>query len=328
MQRVLLTGVLLATWTGAAPAAATEYFKETVKDFGTTPRGPVLVHYFTVTNTSGQPVDIGQPRVSCGCVSASVLKNRLAAGEATAVVAQMDTRRIPQAGVVKSVIVYVPFLSPVHEEVHLRVQAIARDDLVLSPETLALGTVRAGQGGKASVKVTLFNQPGWKVTDATSSGAYVKPVVKEVDRQATQVTYEVTATLDSKCPVGNWTADVWLTTNAPGAEKLRLPLNVNVVSPIVVKPDAVAFGDVAVGASAEQRVILQATSPFGIKEIKGADGVVEVSKVADGARPVHILKLALSPKKAGAISQSLEIVTDSKEMPTITVPLTARVVQP
>lgn len=328
MQRVLLVGLVVLGWAGATQAAATEYFKETVKDFGTTPRGPVLVHYFTVHNTSGQAVDIGQPRVSCGCVSATVLKSRLGPNESTAVVAQMDSRRIPQAGVLKSVIVYVPFLSPIHEEVHLRVQAIARDDLVLSPETLALGTLRAGQGGKATTKVTLFNQPGWKISDATSSGAYIKPEIKEVDRQATQVTYEISATLDSKCPVGNWTADVWLTTNAPGVEKLRLPLTVNVVSPIVVKPDVVVFGDVKVGASAEQRVILQATSPFDIKEIKGADGLVEVAKVAEGPRPVHILKLSLSPKKVGAVLQSLEIVTDSKEMPTITLPLSARVVQP
>ena len=78
-----------------ASAGARDYFTEFEKDFGTSPRGPVLQHYFIITNTTTQPLSIGNARVSCGCVAAQVLQNNLAPGQSTAVLAAMDTRRIP-----------------------------------------------------------------------------------------------------------------------------------------------------------------------------------------------------------------------------------------
>jgi hypothetical protein len=322
MHRVLLAGLMTLVAIGTARAGANSYFTETFKDFGITPRGPMLVHYFAVKNTSSQPVTMGQPRVSCGCVSATILKPQLAPGESTAVVVYMDTRRIPQAYVTKSVTVYVPFLSPVLEEVSLRVQAIARDDLVLTPDTLAIGTVRKGEGGKATVRLTLHNDPNWQVTEATSSGAYVLAAAKQLSRAGSEVSYEVTATLKPDCPVGNWTADVWLKTTTPGMEKLRVPVTVTVIAPIAVNPEAVTFGTVKVGATGEQKVILQGTQPFKVTDVKKPAGV-EVSGVTEAARPVHVLRLTYTPKDAGAANGTIEFVTDHKEQPKVTVPWTA-----
>jgi hypothetical protein len=324
MHRALLAGLCGLLATAAAQAGVGDFFPDPSKDFGITPRGPVLRHYFTVKNTSSEPITLGQPRVSCGCVSAGLLKSQLAPGESTSVVADMDTRRIPQANVVKQVIVYVPvFGRQFVQEGQLKVQAIARDDLVMSPEVLAFGTVRKGQGGKATARVTFYSDPNWQVTEASSAGAYVKAEVKQAHRQGNEVSYEVTATLDPGCPVGDWTADVWLKTATPGMEKLRVPVRVTVVSPIVVNPEEVRFGEVKVGEPAEQRVILQGVQPFKVLEVKGAEGEVSVDKVADGARPVHILKVKVTPKAAGTWSKVLEIITDHKEQNKVIVPLTA-----
>lgn len=329
MVRAMLTGLLVLAAAAAAQAqgGASAYFTETVKDFGATPRGPVLVHYFTITNKSPNPITLGTPRVSCGCVSAAVVNNKTVVqpGDTTVVSAQMDTRRIPQANVLKSVIVYVPFLAPVLEEVQLRVQAIARDDLVITPDTLAMGTIRKGEGGKATTRLTIFSDPNWKVTESVSSGAYVKTEVKQVSRQGAEVTYEVTATLDPACPVGNWTADVWVKTSAPGVDKLRLPLTVNVVAPIAVNPGSIAFGDVRIGEPSEQKVILQGSAPFTVKEVKGGEGLIAVDDTSSGSRPVHILKLTITPKTAGDVTRSIEVATDSKEQPKVIIPVTARV---
>src|SRR5262245_18991978 len=102
MIRALLKGLLGLRGTAAAHAqSATAYLSETVKDLGATPRGPVLVHYFTIKNTSNHPITLGHPRVSCGCVSASIVNNKTVVppGDTALVAAQMDTRRIPQANV-------------------------------------------------------------------------------------------------------------------------------------------------------------------------------------------------------------------------------------
>jgi hypothetical protein len=328
MKRLIVVCGLCLGLTGFVQGGPAEFFTENTKNFGTTPRGPVLQHFFAVKNTSNQTVTLGQPRVSCGCVSADIVgKTQIGPGETTHVRALMDTRRIPQANVVKTVIVYVPFLLPTYEEVQLRVQAIARDDLVVSPEALAFGTVRKGEGGSATARVTLYNDANWQVTEATSTGAYVKPSVRPVSRQGNEVTYEITAALDPECPVGNWSADVWLKTSSAGVERIRLPVSVHVVSPIAANPTTVAFGDVPVGKPSEQKVILQGTRPFKVLKINGTDGTLEAVKVADGSRPVHILKLTLTPKTAGAVSQSVEIITDSQEQPKVTVPVTGRAVR-
>ena len=100
-----------------ALAGPADMFEEKEKDFGVSPKGTTLVHYFRFTNNTKQTVTLGQPRASCGCVTPALSKNQLAPGETAAVIAYMDTRRIPNAGVTKTVIVFVPFQTPTFEEV-------------------------------------------------------------------------------------------------------------------------------------------------------------------------------------------------------------------
>jgi len=327
MTRYLLGVIVALAAAGPSWAGATDYFSEFTKDFGTTPRGPVLMHYFTIKNTTAQTVQIGQPRVSCGCVSTQLLKNSLAPGESTAVLAMMDTRRIPQAGVLKQVIVYVPFLAPTLEEVSLTVQAIARDDLVMTPDTLAFGTLRKGQGGVASTKITFMSDPTWEVKEAVSTGAYIKPEAKLVSREGAAVTYEVTARLDPSCPVGDWTADVWLKTTNPAVEKLRIPVRVAVMAPLALNPGAVQLSEVKIGDTWEHNVILRGSQAFKVLEVKGGDDVVSLKPQSNDAMPVHVLKIAVHPNTAGTLSRNFEIVTDLKEQERVSLPFKATAVQ-
>ena len=325
MRRTILTGLFLLLAAGPSFAAGAELFAESAKDFGTSPRGPVLTHYFQVKNTTDQSITLGQPRVSCGCVSASVLKNVLAPGESTSVVAMMDTKRIPQANVTKTVIVFVTVQAAGRvEEVQLRVTSIARDDLVMAPDNFAFGTVRQGQGGKVTTKLTLYSDPAWQIKDTESTGIYVKATVKKLDKLVNEAgtSYEVTATLDPACPVGNWTADVFVKTSAAGMEKLRIPVTVNVIAPIAVNPDPVAFGAVVAGVASEQKVVLQGSQAFKVVEIKGADAELEVGPAAPAPRPVHILKLTLTAKAAGPVAKTIEVVTDHPDHKSLKITVT------
>ncbi len=323
MRYFIIGALMLCALSGRASAGATDYFTELVKDFGVTPRGPVLTHYFTIHNTSKQTITLGTARVSCGCVSATILKSQLAPNETTSVVAMMDTRRIPQANTIKSVTVYVPFLAPVLEEVALRVQSIARDDLVISPESLAFGTVRKGKLSTSAVKLTLFNNTNWNITEVVSNGVYVKGSVKLANRTTTEVAYEIVATLDPECPVGNWTAEFTVKTNAPGIESLRIPVTVNVVAPIAISPDAVSLTNLKVGDSTEHRVLLQSTNPFRITKVNGGDAEVSIKTQEDEARPTQIVTLTVKPSKAGTLTRTIEILTDHKEMPMVALPFKA-----
>jgi hypothetical protein len=260
-------------------------------------------------------------------VSAAVSAYRVAPGESAAVIAYMDTRRIPTPNVTKSVLVYVPFLAPVHEEVVLRVQTVARDDLMMSPDSLAFGSVKKGQGGRISTKVTFLSDPNWQVTEATSTGGYIKAEVKEASRSGGLVTYEVIANLDKDCPTGNWVSDVNLKTSNPAVAKLRIPVSVVIAAPsLAASPEAVTFGNVALGSIPEKKVTLQGGAPFKILKVNGVDEQLKVVIEKSEASPIHTIVLAANPKAMGGFTRNLEIVTDNKDQPKIIVPVTAKVV--
>src|SRR5206468_7370265 len=92
-------GALAASWGEAL-------FDDLGRDFGSVPRGPTLNHPFRLTNQTGQAVHIASVRVSCGCVSASAIKDELAPGQSTAIMANMDTLRFFGT---RTVTIYVQF---------------------------------------------------------------------------------------------------------------------------------------------------------------------------------------------------------------------------
>lgn len=323
---VYAVAALLGTAASAFAAGPSDLFTEKVADFGTTPKGTVLVHYFRFTNNTKQTMSLGTPRVSCGCTSASVSKNQVAPGESAAVIAYMDTRRIPTPNVTKSVLVYVPFLSPTQEEVVLRVQTVARDDLMMSPDVIAFGDVKMGQGAKKSTKVTFMSDSNWKITEATSTGGFVKTEIKEDSRQGSMVTYEITAILDKGCPAGNWVSDINLTTSNAAVAKLRVPVTVNVTPAVAISPEAAAFGKLPMGVEMEKKITLKSGKPFKILEVKGADEQLKVTVEKDGASEVHTIVVAANPKSVGGFTRMVEIVTDDKDQPKLIIPVTAQVV--
>lgn len=326
MNRFMLAVVgIVATAVPAWAGGPSDLFTEKVADFGTTPKGTVLVHYFRFTNTTNQTLTLGAPRVSCGCTSASVSKNSVSPGESAAVIAYMDTRRIPVPNVTKSVLVYVPVLSH-QEEVTLKVQTVARDDLMMSPDTLNLGTVKAGAGGKVSTKVTFMSDANWKVQEATSTGSFVKADIKEESRNGSMVTYTITASLEKDCPAGNWISDINLKTSNAAVAKLRIPVLVNVEAPAITSESA-ALGNLPLGVETEKKIKLQGGKPFKILEVKGTDEQLKVVVDKNDASETHTIVLAANPKTVGGFTRNVEIVTDSKEQPKLIIPVTAKVVE-
>jgi hypothetical protein len=327
MKRVLFAVAALLGSAMPSLAGPNDLFTDKVADFGVSPKGTVLVHYFRFTNTTKETLTLGTPRVSCGCTSAVCSKQQVAPGETAAVVAYMDTRRIPNPNVTKSVLVYVPFLAPTQEEVTLRVQTVTRDDLMMSPDVLAFGDVKAGEGKTLSTKVTFMSDPNWKVTEATSTGNFVKVDFKEDSRNGSLVTYEVTARLEKDCPVGNWISDINLKTSNQAVAKLRIPVTVNVTQAVAVTPNSASFGDLSLGKAAEKTITIKSGKPFKIIEVKGTDDQLKATVDKVEASPVHTIVLAANPKTAGGFTRTVEVVTDSKEQPKFVIPVTAKVVE-
>ena len=326
MFRQTLAVVALLSLSAAGRAAgAIDLFEEKVKDFGTVPRGPTLVHYFRLTNNTDQPLVIGNVRVSCGCVTASAASAQVPPGKTTAITAQMDTRRFTGS---KTVTIYVQFTHPRFEEVALQVTAFSRDDFAIYPDTIAFGQVRRGKAAQASVQVSLTGDPEWRVTEATADSNYVRPVVRELRRNGAEVVYEVTAKLRPDVPVGKWFTDVWVRTTNPGLGRLRIPLMVEVEPALAVSPSPVQFTEVKVGGKVEQKIMVKGNKPFRVTGVKGIDKQWRVEATTDEARPVQVLNIVFRPQEAGTIDRTITLITDLTGENEIPLPVRAKVIDP
>jgi hypothetical protein len=306
---LVLAAALSAASTAGAGSWAEGLFDSLSKDFGSVPRGPLLTHDFRVKNNTKNTVTISSLRVSCGCVTAVARGNTLKPGESTTVHATMDTTRFIGP---KSVTVFVQFSEPQFDEVRLTVQANGRTDFTLSPEGLRFGSVKRGTAPTATVTLTFYGYPAAKITQVKGESTYVQPTFKEAKRTEFEVSYTVTAKLRDTTPVGRWFTDVWVKTDVAGLAQVRVPLTVDVESPLTVSPAVVSLGAVKVKEGADRRVIIRGVTAFKITDVKGLAGDIEVKKSAE-SREVHVLTLKVKPGKAGTIDRTLRVITDMKK---------------
>jgi hypothetical protein len=306
---VLVAGFWVAGSAGAA-TWADGLFAELSKDFGSVPRGRTLTHSFRIVNNTRSTVSIGNVRVSCGCTSTALASSLLKPGEATTLTATMDTTRFIGP---RMVTIYVQFERPHFEEVRLWVQANARTDFSVTPEALGFGQIKRGTAPASSVSVTFYGISDARVLSLRPESNYIQVSAVETSRQDAEVVYTVTARLRADTPVGKWFTDVWLKTNLANMPQIRVPLTVEVESPLTISPSVVSLGLLHADGESERRVIVRGIKPFRITKVKGGDATLEVKTNSSEAREVHVLTVKLKPGAPGTLDRTLRVVTDMAE---------------
>jgi hypothetical protein len=282
-------------------------FEEKTRDFGTVPQGPLLTHPFRLTNMTGQPVHVANVRVSCGCVTASVLKDTLAPGETTVVLAQMDTRRFVNS---RSVVIFVLFDRPALFEDRLTLTANSQTALTVNPETVSFGQVKKGDAAETKGIVSFRGDPNWQITGLSSSSTFVEPALVEKSRTNGEVSYELTVRLKPGVPVGRWYSDIWLTTSNPATPRIHVPVGLEIKAPLTLIPGPAQFGNVVVGQSAERKVLVQGLTPFRIVNLQGGEGSLTAAVGSSAANQVQVITIRWQPTQTGALETSIQIVTD------------------
>jgi hypothetical protein len=307
---VLLAG-LLSSGPALAGSWAEGMFEEFSKDFGSVPRGQLLSHPFTVKNNTGRTVTISGVRVSCNlCTSATALTGQLQPGEETSVVVRMDAGKFIGS---KTVYVYVTFSEPQFDEVRLWVQANSRDDVNLTPDTVAFGRVQRGEAAAKSATITFYGNLTSEITGVQSESNYVQAKLGAARRGTNEVSYDVSVKLRPDTPAGKWYTDVWVSTNNPAMPRVRVPLTVEVTAPITVNFTTLSLGEVKVGETVERKLVVRGSTAFKITAVKGTDKLIEVKDSTPESKELHVLTVRLKGDKPGEVSRTLKVVTDLKE---------------
>jgi hypothetical protein len=309
MLRYSLVCAVLGILAGQAHASswADGMFDELSKDFGSVPHGTVAVHPFRLVNNSGAAVHISSVRVSCGCTTARPLQSYLAAGAETAILVHMDTRRFYNT---KNVTIYVQFDQPRFEEVRLWVQANSRDDVAFAPENLNFGKIKRGTAATSEVTLTFLGNGLTQVLEAKCDSNYLQPEFKEIRRENGEVAYQISARIRADAPAGKWFSDVWVKTNNAAMPRLRIPLSIEIESPLSISPTTIVLGQVKAGTESDRKVIVRGVKPFRITGITGTDEQVRVRETNAEAKMVHVLTVTLNPTAAGLLNRTLRVSTD------------------
>jgi hypothetical protein len=295
-------------------------FDELTRDFGSVPKGQILMHPFRIANNTDRPVQISSTGVSCGCVTTRVVQNYLQPGQETAIIAYMDTNRFSGT---RTVTIYVRFAN--QPEVRLWVQANSREDITFSPDNLNFGQVKFGTTPESKITVSFLGGQT-KILEMKSDSNYVQPAITELQRNNGETAYEISAKLRKDTPAGKWFTDIWLKTNNSSMPRLRIPVTVEVESALSVNPSTVSLGQVKAGKEEDRKVIIRGIRPFRIISIGGTDQQVQVRTTSNESKSVHVLTVTLNALETGTLSRPITVQTDMKTNGEITFNASAEVV--
>jgi hypothetical protein len=264
------------------------------------------LHQFTIYNPFDQPMKIASVRTSCVCASANVDKREVAPGEAASLSVSVDTGKYVGQRVFT---IFVLIEHPVVQELQFVVQAESREDITLSPSQLAFGRIQRGQPAEASVTITRYAVPDWRIVAVENDNAYIQPQLVELRRDTGQVQYRLTAQLRPDVPVGSWYAELWL--RASDGSRILVPLTVEVEAALTVTPKEVHLGRIGQGVTIERRVIVRGPKPFRILKVWSDDPQMEFVWQPEENRTTHVVTIRYrTPTNPGEVQRIIHIQSD------------------
>jgi len=306
-----------------------------LQDFGVLPKGTIKAYRFKITNIYAVPMQVMEPRPSCGCMSVarySAQLNPQATGYIDIVIntASVDGEkevrlpvqfwgRDPKTG---DSIIDPKTKRPFNSEAKLVIRFVSRPEIAVNPGAFQFGQVPAGQKATQTVTVTYTGlQPNWKIVEVGIRKELFDADVVPVTVRGAKAAYQVTLTLKPGAPAGNLDEHIELKTNEPGAQAVvNLAVSGHVQAALsIVGGDQVKFKGVEVGKKDERQVMVQAEKPFKVKAVEGQGDGVTVTLLPVAENKVQVLTVTFAPEKPGPVKKVLNIKTDTGKSVQLTV---------
>ena len=300
---VLLTGsrIAAADW-------ARDMFEVTRHDFGTIAAHAKAEFGFRFTNKYLHEVRVASVRSSCGCSDVRVTKNSLASYESGEIVASIRSERLRGD---QSSTLTVIFDKPRYAEVQLRVTVFIRGDILIEPSGFDFGEIEQGTVLARKVTITRFGNPGWKLTDVLADTSDLDCELSEPVRSGDRVSYELTARLGAELPAGNLRVQLLLVTNDSRAPKIPVMVEGVIRPQLSVAPTPLYLGSLRPGQTVSQRLIVRASKPFRIGEIRADCDCFEFPNPGTEPKTLHLIPVKFTAgDETGRIRRTIRIKTD------------------
>ncbi len=318
MRRIILSLAALATMTVSSAHAQTwidSVLPERSFNAGTVAKGSKVHHTFALMNRLNQEVRIATWRTKCGCTEVRVGAQVIPPGTQTTIEAVIDTTRFE--GYKPSGLTLV-FERPTHAEIDLDLSCFIRSDVVLSPGGIDFGIVHRSSTVKPTVSVNLSyygGQSNWGITRMQTRSNRISAKLNEQSRSAYgQVTYILTATLDTSEVNGFFKDEITLFTNDPSGKTIPVAVSGMVQSALTVSPSPLLLGQVKAGQVLTKTLLVRSSQPFRLTTVRPGKDDLTVKFDAEPLRPVHTVTLTVTtPSEPGPFYSTIEIDTDLKD---------------
>ncbi len=295
---------------GYADQWGQKLFAETHHNFGTVSRNAKTEHSFVIENCFEEDVHISSVRSSCGCTKPVLTKTTLKSWEKGEVVAQFNTRSFIGT---KTAEITVVIDRPYYAEVKLTVGGTIRSDIVVEPGEVRFGDVELGSKRSVDLKISYAGRVDWKIVDIRGNSDHVEVRLDPVQKRGTLTNYLLHITLKDGAPAGEILEELIVVTNDEKNEQFTLPLSARVVPPVSISPVFVSLGDVGMGKSVLNRLMVRSKKPFSITGVDCPDTRFQFT-LPEGAKTLHVIPFTfkgemLEGQANGALRERVTVKT-------------------
>lgn len=327
MRKLTLPALLTTVLIGSPVFAeqwAQKMFADAQHKFGTIARGAKAEYEFTLKNIYLEDVRITGLRVSCGCTSVWIKDDKrvLKTYETSTIVAHINSSTFLGS---KGATITVTFDKPMRAQAQLQVSAFIRNDVVLQPGSVELGSVDQGTAVQRKIRISSPGRSGLRLLEVKSTNPHLSGTLTESSDRWGQKSYELSVRLDPDAPAGYLKDHLLLVTNDSGRTQIPVSVEGRVVSGIEVSPQWLLLGTVEPGQKVSKMVIVRGKSPFRVTNVTSGDDAFGLA-APTGQLPkrAHAIPVTfVAGDRPGKIVRTIYIETDQGNQP---VQLTAQAV--
>lgn len=312
MVRKAVLALLLLVW-AVSPLPAQQWaqkmFQTTSHDFGSVARGGKAEFEFVLKNIYREDVHITGVRSSCGCTTPRISKPTLGTHEQGAVIARYNSDVFTGH---KAATITVTLDKPLFAEVQLHVTGYIRQDVVLHPGSVQLGSVDRGTSVDKQVAVSYAGRNDWQIREVRSANPNLSAKVVETSRGGGRVSYNLLVHLDDNAPIGYIQDHLVLFTNDLHTTRIPVAVEGRVLSGIVVSPASLFMGVVQPGQKVTKQLVVRGKRPFRIISVTcdGGDFEFQASD-ADVPKLLHLIPVTFAAgREPGKVTKTIRIETD------------------
>jgi hypothetical protein len=308
--------------------AYTQLFRETSHDFGTVARAAKTEYRFQFDNPYNQPIHVRSVRTSCGCTTPIIETETVPPGGRGSILARFNTGTHSGA---RAATVTVTFDKPTYTEVQLQVKGYIRTDVVFQPGEVNFGSVAQGESKVLDVVLDYVGKPTWEITQIRCDESCIQIEKEERSRSNGRIQYAMKIRLTESAPTGPIESEIVIHSNDRNLTTVPLRLTANIMSEISAHPNLLSLGDISVGESIKQVLVLKAQQPFRVLSIKSDEFKIQHGPLADDPKALHTLPIQLESSGDGVSGEAkgkIFVETDFRSKPSLSIDVVYRLKTP